>query len=158
MLRPGGGSGGGGGPAPVFTLPLQNLTVQVGRNATFTCYVRHIQRYQVSLLPYARWGGGLTGRERGTGSSRQSEEGELGGREKAGRGAREGFALLPSLRERNCPSSIILVHRAGDIVPPCLQEGLLFREGQRSNVIGLGLRSSPLCPSLHRIPLNYRGE
>jgi len=42
--------GDGGGPTPVFTLPLQNLTVQVGRNATFTCYVRHIQRYQVGWL------------------------------------------------------------------------------------------------------------
>ena len=47
IVSPGGG--GVGGPTPVFTLPLQNLTVQVGRNATFTCYVRHIQRYQVSL-------------------------------------------------------------------------------------------------------------
>ena len=53
--------GDGGGPTPVFTLPLQNLTVQVGRNATFTCYVRHIQRYQVSRSSRAQRRGGRKG-------------------------------------------------------------------------------------------------
>lgn len=32
---------------PTFTTPLQNLTIPVGRNATFTCNVRHIQGYKV---------------------------------------------------------------------------------------------------------------
>ncbi len=33
---------------PAFLSPLQNLTVNVGRNATFTCFVSHIQEYRVS--------------------------------------------------------------------------------------------------------------
>ena len=100
MLRPGGGSGGGGGPAPVFTLPLQNLTVQVGRNATFTCYVRHIQRYQVSLLPYARWGGDSP---EGRGARAQADRARRGnwegGRKQAAARARGLLCCLPCVRE-----------------------------------------------------------
>ena len=143
IVSPGGG---GGGPTPVFTLPLQNLTVQVGRNATFTCYVRHIQRYQVSL-PCARAGIHIRGRRRA-----EIEEGRerepaaaLGGRKQAALG-------YHSLRGRNCPSSIILVHGTSDVVLRVLRSSLLAKggccsgEGRRSNDIGLGLRS-PLCPS-----------
>ena len=35
---------------PAFTMPLQNLTIMEGRNATFTCHVRQISDYKVSKV------------------------------------------------------------------------------------------------------------
>ena len=131
--------GDGGGPTPVFTLPLQNLTVQVGRNATFTCYVRHIQRYQVSRSSRAQRRGGREGERKQVPHS----------------SAR--FGCLQSLRGRNCPSSIISVHLTSDVVSPS-QPALRCCSGEGSNDIGLALPLSldslPFAP-LGRIPLNY---